>query len=172
MFSFFRTASRHRRREEIDLLVDIYGQNTFIITFLKESNMALSKEVQAILDRAKQNTSLVQSVDLGMQGLSKQVADLQAQISGMQPGNVLSDEDKAALAEAASNLDTSIAMLQSDIPANTPQAGGGSQSSGSTADASTGSAPQGGQQTQADQSGALSSDNGPKPLAGTGPAGQ
>lgn len=158
MFPFFRTASRHRRREEVDLLVDIYGQNRFIINFLTEYTMALSKEVQAILERAKQNTSLVQSVDLGMKGLSKQVGELQATISGMQPGNVLSDEDKAALAEAASNLDTSIAMLQSDIPANT-QADPTANQPGNT-------------QAQGDQAGTNPGDaaagTAPQPLPGTG----
>lgn len=148
IFSIFRKTHRHRCNEERDLLIDIVGQNAFIIQYLRELHTMISAEVKAILDRAKQNSSLVQSVDLGMKGLSKQVADLQAQISALPAGNVLSDDDKAALSEAASDLDTAITTLQSDIPANT-QANGVS-------------APQG------DQSSAQGGDGAPKPLAGTG----
>lgn len=124
----------------------------------------ISKEVQAILDRAKQNSSLVASVDLGMQGLSMQVADLQAKINQLPAGNVLSDDDKAALSEAASNLDTSIATLQKDIPANTQASSALGTQVGSLA-ANPGNSDGGA--LQGDQAGAQGSDAA-KPLAGTG----
>lgn len=79
----------------------------------------ISAEVQKILDQAKQNTSLVKSVDLGLKGLQAQVAEMQARIDALPSGNVLSDDDKAALAEASNELASSITTLQSDIPANT-----------------------------------------------------
>lgn len=142
--------------------------------------MTVSTEIQAVLDRAKQNTSLVASVDLGMKGLSMQVADLQAKINALPAGNVLSDDDKAALSEAASNLDTAIVTLQKDIPANTPgqpkDAGaqlGGQQASGGAPQAdqapsnptgATAQEPQGSQAPQPDGTG----DTTAKPLAGTG----
>lgn len=102
----------------------------------------ISTQVQAVLDRAKQSQSLVQSVDLGMQALRKQVSDLQAQIAALQPGNTLDADDISALSEAAGDLDASIATLQSDIPANTPAAGAPANSSGAITDpANPGNAP-------------------------------
>jgi hypothetical protein len=93
------------------------------LIIIREVLVTVSKEVQSILDRTKKNSDLVKSVDLGMKALGKQVSDLQAQISALPVGNVLSDEDKSALATAASDLDNSINTLQSDIPANTDQGG-------------------------------------------------
>lgn len=164
--------------------MDIYGQNAFIITFIKEANMALSKEVQQILDRARQNSSLVQSVDLGMQALSKQVSDLQAQVSAIPVGGSISQEDKDALAEATSQLDLSIATLQKDIPANT-SAGNTKQQSDSGANsqpadqpavdaakqsgATDGQAQQAANQGDGGASGAPADQSGgPQPLPGTG----
>lgn len=133
----------------------------------------ISQQVQAVLDRAKQNQSLTQSVDLGMQALSQQVATLQATIAALPVGNALSDDDKAALTEAASDLDTSIATLQKDIPANTPAAPGSqidpnagqaaSSSNPGPAQASTDPAADASQH-QADSDAASQA----KPLAGTG----
>lgn len=172
MFSFFRTASRHRRREEIDLLIDIYGQNAFIIAFLKESNMAITKQVQDALDRIHQTQSLVQSVKQAsdLQGqqigtLTQKVTELQAKIDG---GGQIGPDDLAALSEITSDIDTVNAQLQSAIPANTQASSGGvgAQSGSASTDPanpnnSTGSAPQG------DQSGAADTPK-PQPLAGTG----
>lgn len=79
----------------------------------------ISTEVQALLAKAKETTSLVASVDTGLKALQKQNADLQAQVAALPVGQSLSQEDKDGLAEATSNLDTSIAMLRQDIPANT-----------------------------------------------------
>lgn len=79
--------------------------------------MTVSTEVQNLLDLARQNSSMVVSVDAGMKALSAQVAALLVQIANQTPS--LSDDDKAALTEAAGDLQTSITTLQSDIPANT-----------------------------------------------------
>lgn len=139
---------------------------TLLLTIQRELHM-ISAEVQAILDRAKQNSSLVQSVDLGMKALGQQVSDLKAQIAAMPVGNVLSDEDKAALTEAASNLDTSISTLKDDIPANTPPANGQTQALDPNGQPATGGTP------QADSNAAQGSidgtaQGGPQPLPGTG----
>lgn len=132
-----------------------------ISVILRELQM-ISPEVKAILDRAKQNTSLVQSVDIGMKGLSKQVADLQAKIDSLPVGNVLSDEDKAALVEAAGDLDGAITTLQADIPANTQASGVGAQSGGSTSDPDN-------QSGALDPNGKQATGETPQPLPGTGP---
>lgn len=88
--------------------------------------MAVSQEVQDVLDKAKQNGSLVQSVDLGLKALQTQVNDLKTQINDLNTNRPLSDDDKAALVEASTDLANSITTLQSDIPANTdaPTTGG------------------------------------------------
>lgn len=78
--------------------------------------MALSAEVQALLDQARSLTSVVASVDAGMKALTAQVQQLQADIKSTPS---LSDEDKAALVEATNDLTNSIATLTADIPANT-----------------------------------------------------
>ena len=88
----------------------------------------ISAEVQNLLDKARQSETLTGSVDAGMKALLAQVADLNAKIAAIpvsQPAATppvmgLSDEDKAALLEASSSLDHSIATLQTDIPTNVP----------------------------------------------------
>ena len=84
--------------------------------------MTISAEVQGILDQARQTQSLVKSVDLGLKAQAQMISDLQAQIAALQAGAPLSADDKAALAETAADLSTANITLQSDIPANTPQA--------------------------------------------------
>lgn len=143
-----------------------FHQNfTRLAEIIREEFAMISKEVQDVLDRAKQSTSLVQSVHLGMEGLKQQVADMKAKIDSMPAGNVLSDDDKAALQEATGQLDNTINALKSDIPANTSAekekgADAGGQQAGTNPD--DGNA----QQSQGDQGAAQS--GGPQPLPGTG----
>lgn len=84
--------------------------------------MAISAEVSGLLDQARVTQSLVKSVDLGLKAQGVQINDLQAQIATLQAGAPLSPDDKAALQEAANDLSEANTTLQSDIPANTPQA--------------------------------------------------
>ena len=81
--------------------------------------MAISAEVQAVLDQIKQNTSLVASVDAALKAEAAQITALQAQIAALQAGTVLSAEDKAALVTAATDLAATNTTLQADVPANT-----------------------------------------------------
>lgn len=144
-------------RIDINISIHNYGP-PLDMGALREKVAMISKEVQDVLDRAKQSTSLVQSVHLGMQGLQQQVSDMKAKIDSLPVGNVLGDDDKAALQEAANNLDTTINTLKSDIPANTSSGATGNDPSAKSADA-----------PQPDQSsGAQGSDGGAKPLPGTG----
>lgn len=89
---------------------------------LEHLAMTISAEVSGLLDQARQTQSLVKSVDIGLKAQGLQITDLQAQIAALQAGAPLSADDKAALAEAASDLSDANTTLQSDIPANTPQA--------------------------------------------------
>lgn len=85
---------------------------------IKEIRM-LQPEVQALMDQAKKSTDIEKSIDSGIKAIQAQVTDLQAQVAALQAGQVLSDEDKAALTTATSDLAASSAQLQTDIPANT-----------------------------------------------------
>jgi hypothetical protein len=143
------------------------------LIIIKEVLVTVSKEVQSILDRTKKNSDLVKSVDLGMKALGKQVSDLQAQISALPVGNVLSDEDKSALATAASDLDNSINTLQSDIPANTDQGGNARGPGQSVNNATQGSGEQSADNAQGTQGAPKTGDanadsSAPQPLPGTG----
>lgn len=148
----------------IDIHLHFYPEPKFDVTGLaifRELNM-VSAEIQKILDQARESTSLVQSVHLGMQGLKQQVADMKAKIDSLPAGNVLGDDDKAALQEAAGQLDNTINMLKSDIPANTVADDG----TPSTGQQSQGEQPSGGEGQPASAQG---SDGGTaRPLPGTG----
>lgn len=98
---------------------EIGRRSSRLLGSIQREVLMISSEIQKLLDRAKQNSSLVNSVDLGLRALQGQVADLQTKVAAIPVNQSLSQEDKDALAEATSNLDTSIAMLQKDIPANT-----------------------------------------------------
>lgn len=155
---------------DVKISINISGPGSEILWARHQEGISMiSSEIQKILDQARQSSSLVQSVHLGMQGLQQQVADMKAKINSMPAGNVLSDEDKAALQEAAGQLDNTINMLKSDIPANIgAQAGeaskpsGGQQTGAQSAQlAAAAPQPDQTQQPQGDQSTA-------QPLPGTG----
>lgn len=80
-----------------------------------EHLMAVSAEVQRVLDLVRSNTSIVASVDLGITAMRKQIEDLKAQIASVS----LSADDKQALTSAADELTASVDQLQRDIPAST-----------------------------------------------------
>jgi len=81
--------------------------------------MTVSQEVQDALDLVRTTKSLVQSVDAGIKVNNTLIVDLQAQIAALQAGQVLSADDKAALAETAQDLKDVNTQLASDIPAGT-----------------------------------------------------
>ena len=81
--------------------------------------MAISAEVQAVLDQIKTNTSLVASVDAALKAEAVQITALPAQIAALQAGTTLSAEDKAALVQGAADLAATNTELQADVPANT-----------------------------------------------------
>lgn len=85
--------------------------------------MAISKEVQEVLDKAKQNETLVGSLTTAFQGLKDQVSTLQATIDDLKVNAPLSEDDKAALVEASTDLTDALNLAQAAIPANTPQEG-------------------------------------------------
>lgn len=91
-----------------------------LLALMEINHMAISAEIQAVLDGIAKNTSLVQSVDAALKAEAAQIADLQAQIAALTAGTVLSADDKAALVQAAADLAATNTELQADVPANTP----------------------------------------------------
>ena len=81
--------------------------------------MAISAEVQKVLDDIAANKSASASIEQGVALLQKQIADLQIQIAS---ATGLSADDKTALGAAATDLESTTAALATAIPANTPAA--------------------------------------------------
>lgn len=84
-----------------------------------ERNMlvALSKEVQDQVDKTRELTGVVASVDQGVKALTAQVTELKAAVASAAS---LSAEDKAALTQGVTDTQGLIDTLKADIPANTP----------------------------------------------------
>lgn len=85
--------------------------------------MAISSQIQDLLDQVKLNTSIEQSADLGIKALTAQISDLAQQVTALQAqiaaGQPLGADDIAAVASAVNDLKNSATTLQGDIPANT-----------------------------------------------------
>ena len=79
--------------------------------------MALSPEVQKLIDNVAANTSAVQSAIAGLKVEQTQIADLQTQITALQPGQPIDAEDLAAITKAADDLGATNAALQVAVPA-------------------------------------------------------
>ncbi len=90
---------------------------------LEKAIMAISPQVQSVLDAIAANSSLVASVDAGFKAEAKQITDLQTQVAALQAqiaaGNTLSADDIAALAAGLQQLGDTNAKLQTDVPAGT-----------------------------------------------------
>lgn len=85
----------------------------------------ISQEVQEVLDKAKKNETVVGSLKQAMDGLKTLTGDLQRQIEDLKTNRPLSEEDKAALLEASTDLSDAIGIAESAIPANVPPDQGG-----------------------------------------------
>lgn len=82
--------------------------------------MALSPEVQSVLDKVRSTATLVGSVDAGVGAMRLQIADLINKLNAPPVVAALSEEDHAALVETADDLDAMAVTLQKDIPTSVP----------------------------------------------------
>lgn len=98
--------------EQLCEILDVLAQ-------MKEIVMSLPKEVQDLLDQAKKNNSVLQSMDLHYNALATLVGTLQTTINGLKAGTVLSDVDKAALMAQTSDLAAVATTAAADIVTNT-----------------------------------------------------
>lgn len=91
--------------------------------FERNMLMALSKEVQDLVDQVRSLKDVVQSVDTGFKALKAQNDEQAAKIAALPVAPAsLSQEDKDALVQSTQDTTSLINTLQSDIPANTPAA--------------------------------------------------
>jgi hypothetical protein len=100
---------------------------------LEREIMAVSAQVQQILDGVRQNQSLLSSVEDGLaaqatliQNQTVQIAALEAKLAN---GTNISADDLAALAEINTDVSDVNTRLKADIPANTGKPGSTDQSS-------------------------------------------
>jgi hypothetical protein len=105
-----------------DELLEVISSLRLTADILREEIMAVSAEVQTLLDKIRNNTSLVASVDQGVAALRLQIADLSKKLNTVPvaPARGLSPDDKAAILSMANDLDLTAERLQGDIPANVP----------------------------------------------------
>lgn len=80
--------------------------------------MALSADVQKLVDAVAANTSAVKSATDALALEGTQIADLKAQIAALQVGVPIDAEDLAAIQKAVADLSATNTALQTAVPAN------------------------------------------------------
>jgi hypothetical protein len=83
-----------------------------------DTSMALSADVQKLIDGVAQNRNLALANGQALQIQEKQIADLKAQLAGIQPGQPIDAEDLTAIQKAVTDLADTNTQLQSAVPAN------------------------------------------------------
>lgn len=96
------------------------------LSFKMEKLMAISPQVQAVLDAINAQPSIAAAVDAGFKAEQTQIAALITQVAALQAqiaaGTSLSADDITGLATGLSTLQSTNASLQTDVPANTAPA--------------------------------------------------
>lgn len=88
----------------------------------QEAIMALTAQVQALVDAVAANKNGVKAALDGLAAEATQIAALQAQIAALQPGAPIDAEDLTAITKAVSDLGDTNSQLQVAVPANVPPA--------------------------------------------------
>lgn len=92
------------------------------INKLSEKMDMLQQDIQTAIDQIALNTNAEASAAAALSLLATQVTDLKSQLANVQPGQVVDPATVAALQNATTNLQTSLAGLTSAIPASVPPA--------------------------------------------------
>lgn len=100
--------------EKFDHLIRLLEQPNH----LKGMIMALQADVQHLVDQVAANTSAVAAAASALEVEAKQIADLQAQLAAIIPGDPIDAEDLAAIKTAADQLQQTNIQLQAAVPAN------------------------------------------------------
>lgn len=82
--------------------------------------LMIPKEVQDLIDQAKQNNSVLLSMETHYNALATLVGTLQTTINDLKAGSLLTDEDKAAIVAQTSDLAAAFSEATSVISKNTP----------------------------------------------------
>lgn len=98
------------------------GAISLILIEKMEAIMALSPQVQALVDAVAANTSAVKAATDGLALEATQIADLKAQIAAITPGQAIDQEDLDAITKAVADLSATNTALQSAVPANVKSA--------------------------------------------------
>lgn len=80
--------------------------------------MALSKNVQDLVDQVTANRNFAQSADQALGIMEQQIKNLTDQLGSVQPGQTMSEDDVAAIKKAAQDLADTNTALQQAVPAN------------------------------------------------------
>lgn len=82
------------------------------------SHMALSADVQKLIDTVAQNRNFAQSADQALGVMELMIKNLKDQISGLQPGQPIDADDLAAIQKATADLSDTNTQLQAAVPSN------------------------------------------------------
>jgi uncharacterized phage infection (PIP) family protein YhgE len=113
----------HHHIEADDHVVRLLRGHSATLTRIEELIMAISPQVQSVLDAIAANTNLVTAVDAALKAEATQITGLQNQVKALQDqiaaGGTLSADDIAGLAAGLQQLSDTNTKLQSDVPAGT-----------------------------------------------------
>jgi|SRR5881394_1792051 len=107
---------------KLDLIIRLLAGLHFKANLERKELMALQPEVQDLIDKVAANTNAAQAAADALKAEQAQIADLQAQIANIVPGQPIDAEDLAAIKDAAAKLGETNVALQTAVPANTPAA--------------------------------------------------
>jgi hypothetical protein len=96
-----------------------------LLANIKGNTDMIHAEVQALMDQAKKMKDIGPAIDSGFKAMALQIGSLQQQIAALEAGSVLTEEDRAAISTATSDLAATFSTLQADIPAGTGVPTGG-----------------------------------------------
>ena len=115
VFSRYQGGSSKGNTAQSDQVVTLLNQ-------LKGQIMALSAQVQSLVDEVAATKSIEAASATAMAGMAKQISDLQAQVAAAAANGTISAEDAAAIAQSVSDLKDGATALQAAVPANTDPA--------------------------------------------------
>lgn len=86
-------------------------------------SMALSADVQRLVDQVAANRNFAQSADQALGIMEQQIKNLTDQLGSVQAGVALNADDVAAIKKAAQDLSDTNTALQAAVPANVNSGG-------------------------------------------------
>lgn len=114
----------HAHLAEINRKLDLHTRLLArLLNHVGKNHMALSKEVQDLVDQVTANRNFAQSADQALGVMELQIKNLTDQLGSLQAGQSMNDEDVAAIKKAAQDLADTNTALQQAVPANVNSGG-------------------------------------------------